>query len=174
MDFVETPSFWCPHVGRFVCTNFSTRTVELRPSERREIFNFLSLLFIPFPFSFLPSFSFPLSFYKLLSSMNSFSSFFLFFPFCFSLSYFFLPISLYEFFLFFLFFFFCFFLFFPFLFDSLFFSYFSSHFCLAISPPIWSIIDRMGQRRQFPPHFLMSSCVALIFPSFIPYFLFLL
>ena len=74
MKFVETPSFWCPHIDRAACTNFSLRTVELRPSESREILNFsflLSLflshelfLFVPpsFPFSLLLFFSPPLGF----------------------------------------------------------------------------------------------------------------
>ena len=95
-------------------------------------------------------------------STNSFSFFVLFFPF--ALSHFFLLIfSLRILFLSF-----CF--AFPFFF-SFFSSYFSYHFSLGSYPPIWSIIDRMGQMRQFPPHFLMSTCVALIFPyfSFIPY-----
>ena len=57
MKFVETPTFWCPHVDRAACTNFSPRTVELRPPESREI--------LPFPFSHFFSFllfSFPLLF----------------------------------------------------------------------------------------------------------------
>ena len=62
MEFVETPSFWYPHVDRAACTNFSTRTVELRPSERREILPFLSLISFPFPFSFLLSFPFSFPF----------------------------------------------------------------------------------------------------------------
>ena len=134
MEFVEIPTFWCPRVGHVACTNFSTRTVELRPSERQELLPFLSLLSFPFPFSFLPSFSFPLSFYELLSSTK-----------CFFVS------------------------FFSFLFDSLFFSYFSSHFSFSISPPIWSTIDRMGQRRQFSPH-VWPSIFLLFF--LISYFFF--
>ena len=63
MEFVETPSFWYPHVDRAACTNFSTETVKLRSSRCREILHFFSFIL---PFSFL--------------SMNSF---FYFFPFCF-------------------------------------------------------------------------------------------
>ena len=74
MEFVETPSFWCPHIDHAACTNFSLRTVELRPSESREILNFSFLLspflshelflFVPpsFPFSLLLFFSPPLGF----------------------------------------------------------------------------------------------------------------
>ena len=74
MEFVETPTFWCPHVDRAACTNFRPRTVELRPSESREIFPFTFLL-SPFP-----SFSLyePFSFFFFLSS-------FPLFPFCFSI-----------------------------------------------------------------------------------------
>ena len=69
MEFVEIPSFWCPHIDRAACTNFSLRTVELRPSESRKILNFSFLLspflshelflFVPpsFPFSLLLFFS---------------------------------------------------------------------------------------------------------------------
>ena len=68
MEFVETPSFWCPHVDRAACNNFSTRTVELRPSERREILPFF--FFSPFLFFF---FSFSTN-----SFIFFFASFFLF------------------------------------------------------------------------------------------------
>ena len=59
---------------------------------------------------------------------------------------------------------------FPFFFSfflSFFSFYFSSHFfSLGISPPIWSIIDRMGQRRKLPPHCLTHTiCVVHTFPS---------
>ena len=82
MEFIETPSFWCPHVDRAACTNFSTRTVELQPSEHQEI-----LLFFPFPFPFiflsfspfLPFLRTPFSF--LYEFFSFFASFFLFFPF---------------------------------------------------------------------------------------------
>ena len=50
MEVVETPTFWCPHVERVACTNFSPRIVELRPPESREIFHFPFLLS---PFSFI-------------------------------------------------------------------------------------------------------------------------
>ena len=66
MEFVETLIFWCPHVDRAMCNNFSTRTVELRPSEGREI--------LPFPFFFSFPFFFP-------TNPFLFAYFFLFFPF---------------------------------------------------------------------------------------------
>ena len=69
MEFVETPSFWCPHIDRAACNNFSTRTVELRPTNRREI--------LPFSFS---------SFLSFLRTPFSFFVFFVFFPFFFSSS----------------------------------------------------------------------------------------
>ena len=75
MEVVETPTFWCPRVERAACTNFSPRTVELRPPESREIFPFLFLLS---PFSFLPLYE--LFFFFLFVFCFSF----LFFPFCFS------------------------------------------------------------------------------------------
>ena len=62
MEFVETPTFWCPHVDPAACTNFSPRTVELRSPESQEI--------LPFPFSPFLSFSF---------FFSPFLSFFLFF-----------------------------------------------------------------------------------------------
>ena len=69
MEVAETPTFWCPHVDRTVCTNFSPRTIELRPSESREI--------LPFPFllSPFPSFSLyePFSFYFLFAFLFFFS-----------------------------------------------------------------------------------------------------
>ena len=68
--------------------------LDRRTSTARKLGN---LLFPFYSFSF--SFLFPLSVYELLSSTNSFSSFFLFFPFCFSLFLFlisFFPFSLYE------------------------------------------------------------------------------
>ena len=78
MEVVETPTFWCPHVERAACTNFSPRTVELRPPKSRKIF--------PFPFS---SFSFSLPFFLrtvffFSFSLFSFSHFLLFFRFFFS------------------------------------------------------------------------------------------
>ena len=50
MEFVKTPTFWCPHVDQAACTNFSLRTVKLRPLKSREIFPF------PFLLSHFPSF----------------------------------------------------------------------------------------------------------------------
>ena len=73
MEFVETLTFWCPHVDRVACTNFNLRTVELRQPESREIF--------PFPFLLSPFPSFSL--YKPFSFL--FLSSFPFFPFCFSI-----------------------------------------------------------------------------------------
>ena len=73
MEVVETPTFWCPHVDRATCTNFSPRTIELRPSESREILHF-PFLISPFPF---------FSLYALFSFL--FLSPFLFFPFFFSI-----------------------------------------------------------------------------------------
>ena len=77
MEVVETPTFWCPHVESAAYTNFSHRTVELRPPESRKIFPFLFFL-SPFPFispyeffSFL--FVFFFSFSSFLSFLLSFS-----------------------------------------------------------------------------------------------------
>ena len=81
MEFVETPSFWCPHVDRTTCTNFSTRTVEFRPSEGREILPFSFSFSFPFLFFFF-SFS-PFLFLRTLFFLCfflSFLSFLLFFP----------------------------------------------------------------------------------------------
>ena len=71
MEFVETPTFWRPHVDPTACTNFSTRTFERRPPETRENLPF-PFLSSPFPsfslygffpfFSFLPSFPFLFAF----------------------------------------------------------------------------------------------------------------
>ena len=85
MEFVETLSFWCPHVGCVVCTNFSTRTVELRPSERQELLHFLSLLSFPsfsfFPFLFFPSLSTNSSPLRIVFLFLSFLSFLIIFSF---------------------------------------------------------------------------------------------
>ena len=56
MEFVETPSFWCLQVDRAACNNFSTRTIELQPSEHWEIlhFSFSSFLSFSFFFRFFP------------------------------------------------------------------------------------------------------------------------
>ena len=77
MKFIETTNFWCPHVDRAACTNFSTRTVELRPSKHREILPFSSFLSISFFFPFLRTRFFPRTVFFLFLSF--------FFPFCFSL-----------------------------------------------------------------------------------------
>ena len=44
MEFVETPTFWCPHVDPTACSNFSPQTVEPRPPESGETFLFPFLL----------------------------------------------------------------------------------------------------------------------------------
>ena len=87
LEFVETPTFWCPHVDPTACTNFSPRTVERRPPETRKIFLFPFLL-SPFPSfslyeffsfcSFFPLFSFLFAFLFFFSFLISFSFHFLF------------------------------------------------------------------------------------------------
>ena len=91
MEFVETPTSWCPHLDPATCTNFSPRTVKLRLSESREIFHFPFLL-SPFPF-FLSTncfpfflFSFLLSFFYFRFAFLFFFSFLILFPFHFLLS----------------------------------------------------------------------------------------
>ena len=88
MEFVETPTFRCPHVDRATCNNFSTRTVELRSSKRREILHFSFSLSFPFFFFVSPFLSFfPFFLYKFFLFLSffflplSFSVFFVFFPF---------------------------------------------------------------------------------------------
>ena len=82
MEFVETPSFWYPHVDNVACTNFSTQIVKLRPSECRKILHFPFLSFLLhfffslyelFFLSFFLSFFFFL-FHLLLSSLSFGSS----------------------------------------------------------------------------------------------------
>ena len=77
MEFVETPTFWCTYVDRAACNNFSTRTVELRPSEHMKILHF----------SFFLSFPFPFLFYKLFPFLSFFLSFFAFLSFPFLISF---------------------------------------------------------------------------------------
>ena len=79
-EFFETPTFWCHHVDRAACTNFSPRTVELRQPESREIFPFPFSPFLSFSFSFS---SFPLLF-PFLPLRIVFPSLFVFFLFLFS------------------------------------------------------------------------------------------
>ena len=128
MEFVKTPSFYCPHVDRAACTNFSTRIVELQPSEGQEILPFLSLSFLLSPFMLtlpFPSLSFFSVFisYELffLISLFFFLIFFflLFFPFCFY------PTN-------------------SFIFLSLFLFLIFSSFILGFFSSLWMAIDRMG------------------------------
>ena len=51
MEFEKTPRFWHPRVARDAWIDFSSRTVELRPSECRENFSFSSSLSHRFSFS---------------------------------------------------------------------------------------------------------------------------
>ena len=51
MEFEKTPRFWHSHVARDAWIDFSSRAVELRPSERRENFSFSSSLSHRFSFS---------------------------------------------------------------------------------------------------------------------------
>ena len=103
LEFDETHRFWYPHVALNEWIDFSSRTIELRPSECRENISFcfslpfLSLsirfLFFPPPVCF-PSFFFfflLLSLYflflfSLIVSSLSFSLIFLFLHFLFSIS----------------------------------------------------------------------------------------
>ena len=72
MEVVETLTFWCPHVERAACTNFSPRTVELQPPESREIFPFP---FSSFSFSFLSPYEFFSFLFVFFFSFSSFLSF---------------------------------------------------------------------------------------------------
>ena len=101
MKFVETPSFWCPHVDRAACNNFSTRTVKLRSSERREILPFffsyfLSILRTPFYFFvFFVFFPFLLFFIPFSHFIFSFLLLILFFSFSLLFWHFLLPFGAY-------------------------------------------------------------------------------
>ena len=165
MEFVETPSFLYPHVDRAACTNFSTWTVELRPSEGQEILHFSFSSFLSFSFflflfifSFLsfPTNSFLSLFFFLCFSFFSFLFSFLFFSFCFSFLFLFplfLPLTQ------------------RILFGSYLISFYHScllifSFLLAISLLLRISIDRIGQRRKLPPFFLQATCVVLDFPHF--------
>ena len=87
MEFVQTPTFWCPHIDRAACTNFNPRTVEFRPPENLEIFPF------PFLLSPFPSFSLYESFFLLFfCSFPPFLSFLFFFSFLISFPFHFLLI----------------------------------------------------------------------------------
>ena len=129
MEFVKTPSFWCPHVDHAACTNFSTRPSSF---DRRSVGK--SSIF-PFPFLF--SVFFFVSFFP--PSTKFFCSFFVYEFFCFLFAFLFLNISSH-------------FIFSSFLFLLLFFS-FSLFF--GIFSPLWSIFDRMVKGGNFLP---LSSC----------------
>ena len=77
MEFIETPTFWYPDVDHTACTNFSTRTVELRPSERWEILPLPFSLSFPFLTHGLFSFSFVSLHFSSLSFLFTFLFFFL-------------------------------------------------------------------------------------------------
>ena len=67
MEFDETPKFWYPRVGLVAWTDFTSRTVRIRPSERRKNLHFLFSPFLPL----LPLFSFSF-FYPICLSPLSF------------------------------------------------------------------------------------------------------
>ena len=131
MEFVKTPTFWCPLVDQAACTNFNLLTIELRPPEIREIF--------PFPFL--------LSHFPLFPSLRTVFPFSLLFSFLLFLLFFFLFSFLIS-------------------FSPLIFSSFLLVFLL-----LFGAHHSYGQRRQFPPHFLMS----FVWPSlFLLFLLFLI
>ena len=80
--FDETPRFWYPHVARVAWIEFSSRTIELQPSECRKNLPLLflspfSISLYPFFFSFSPSSTeFPLLVCSYPISIFSFSYFF--------------------------------------------------------------------------------------------------
>ena len=140
MEFVETPTFWCPHVDRVACNNFSTRTVKLRPSKRLEILLFFLFPFLSFYFPFLRTL-FPTNCFLFVCLFVSFFFFFLFLLSShFSHHFFFSPSFLLIF-------------SFAFLF-------------LPIFGSPWSIRSREEASSPFPH----AICVALIFFSLFPYF----
>ena len=137
MEFVETPTFWCPHVDRAACNNFSTWIVELRPSERLEILHFF--------FSFSLSFPFPFLFYELFFPWT------VFFLFSFFISFFF---------------FFSFFSFSHLIFPSLLFFvliFFSFSLLIFFFSPFLDHHGAFGQRRKLPPPFLMQFVAHIYF-----------
>ena len=126
-----------------MCTNFSTRTIELRPSEHREILHFPFSSFLPFSFPFL-----------LYFSTNSFCFFFspLFY---FSLFLFLISFSPH---------------FFSFLSTNSFSPpFFVSFFLLSLllffslSFSLWICIDRIFQWRKLPPHYLLNFLFSKFF-----------
>ena len=147
MEFVETLSFWCPHVDRATCNNFSTQTVGAPENPPFFLF-FFPFLFFFFvspstnSFSFLSFFSFLYSFFSfhfLLISSSHFSSFF---SFAFLISFlFFLSSS-----------------------TNSFCSFW--HFLLPFGS---SLTDWSRKEASFPfPH---ATCVVYVFPSLFLYFL---
>ena len=150
MEFAETPSFWYLHVDRLACTNFSTRTVELRPSEHREIlhFSFSSFIFFFRFFHFLRTLFFLcFSFFSFIFAFLFFS--FFLFSFLLPNEFFLVPISFH---------------FLLIYFSHSFLLIFS--FILKISLLLRIAIDQIGLRRKLPPFFLQATCVVFDFPHF--------
>ena len=133
-----------------MCTNFSTRAVELRSTKRREILHFLSLSFLLSPLTLTLSFP-SLSFFSFFISYELFFLlslfFFLFFPFCFY------PTNSFI-------------LFFFHLFFS---SSFSHHFFWDFSPPFGWPLTVWVKGGNF---LLISSC-QLVWPFFFLHFSFI-
>ena len=164
MEFVKTPSFWFPHVSHAACTNFSLRTIELRPSKSREILHFPFFLFLRF---FSPFLLFPSLFLQTPLLYEFFSFLCSFLSFCFSLFLFlisFFSFSLYEFFSF------PFVLLFP----------FSFPFCFPFSLPISHLIFLLEVLLLFGAlltvwvkggNFLFISSCQLVWPLFLLNFL---
>ena len=112
MEFDENPRFWYPRVALNALINFSSRTVELQPSECRKNLPFcfslslpirllLSLLFIFLLscFSLSPeflAFHFVCSYYHFPFSSSPYFHFLFFFHFFFSSFFFSLPFSLFS------------------------------------------------------------------------------
>ena len=162
MEFIKTPSFWCPHVGRAACNNFGTRTIELTVgAPRNPPFSFS--LFPPLPPYAHTSVSLTFFIFLLYFLLTLFPPFFVFLSFLFLFAFLFFSFSFLS----------SHFLstnFFPFL--LFFFSLFLFLFVFLFSSS-WTCIDRMSKETisSSLPH---STCVVHTFPSFIPYFLFLL
>ena len=104
-EFDQTPRFWYSRVARVAWIDFSSRTIELRPSERWENLLSLSLRSFSFyPFSlvyFPPLFLFFIPPNSLLSTffapiITSLFHFLLTSTFSFSFNFYFLPFSLFS------------------------------------------------------------------------------